>query len=48
MDCACKNLFKTLELAEGSKVNVDNLIREIEMLSYIADTKADSPGQFFK
>ena len=38
---------RPLELAEGSKVNVDNLIREIEMLSYIADTKADSPGQFF-
>ena len=34
---------RPLELAEGSKVNVDNLIREIEMLSYIADTKADSP-----
>ena len=38
---------RPLELAEGSKVNVDNLIREIEMLSYIADNKADSPGQFF-
>ena len=38
---------RPLELAEGSKINVDLLKREMEMLSYISDSKTDIPGQFF-
>ena len=38
---------RPMELAEGLKLNQDNLIRELEMLSYESVSKPDSPGQFY-
>ena len=38
---------RPMELAEGLKLNQDNLIRELEMLSYESVIKPDSPGQFY-
>ena len=37
---------RPMELAEGLKINKDNLVRELEMLSYEQVSNPDSPGQF--
>lgn len=37
---------RSLDLAEGSKVNKSNLIRELEMLSYSEDKYPSKPGEF--
>ena len=37
---------RPLELAEGVNINPDNLIKELDMLSYISVKGPDSPGEF--
>ena len=38
---------RPMELAEGLKINKDNLIRELEMLSYEEVSNPKNPGQFY-
>lgn len=38
---------RPMELAEGLKLNQDNLTRELEMLSYERVSNPDRPGQFY-
>ena len=38
---------RSLEIAEGGKVNIDNLLRELEMLSYEEVRSPTSPGQYY-
>ena len=37
---------RSLEIAEGGKVNINNFLKELEMLSYEESSNPQNPGQF--
>ena len=38
---------RSLEIAEGGKVNINNLLKELDLLSYEKTTNPINPGQFY-
>lgn len=38
---------RSLEIAEGGKINVSNLLKELELLSYEESDSPINPGQFY-